>query len=104
MMRLTLVSPTVGSPSVMKTSSFGRSLVLNCLSAARSESLMFVPPVAFSLPTKAAPRAPGGVRLNHLALHQVLFARERDDVEAVGVAQTLDAEEQRRARLLHLPF
>ena len=52
----TFVSPTVGRPSVIKTSIFGRSPLSNCLSDASSDSLMFVPPVGCSLLTKSSPR------------------------------------------------
>ncbi len=49
-------SPTVGKPSVIKTSSFGLSFESNCRSEAFKASLMFVPPVGFKFLTNSSPR------------------------------------------------
>ena len=55
-MRSTFVSPTVGRPSVIKTSIFGRSLLSNCFKDAIIAEFMSVPPFGWSWFTNSSPR------------------------------------------------
>ena len=105
----TFVSPTVGSPSVRKTTIDGRVARSPVSFAERhpahdcKASLIFVPPSALKSFTKAS------AILHILArrrLHRLLppahFFVEGDDGEAVALVQVVQAELQRRLRLLDL--